>query len=174
VINAATKSADDTRELAAAIAPIVRGGDVLLLAGDLGAGKTTFAQGFGRALGVEEPVTSPTFTLMRTYHGSLRVVHCDLYRLDHLQEIIDLGIIELVDDDGIALIEWGDIAEAVLPNDFLEIRIAYGDASPGSDEGAGDARMGGDDERSWQVRPVGSSWSTRAVALQRALERWSR
>jgi tRNA threonylcarbamoyladenosine biosynthesis protein TsaE len=100
-------------------------------------------------------------------------VHCDLYRLDHLQEIIDLGIIELVDDDGIALIEWGDIAEAVLPNDFLEIRIAYGNVSPASDEDAEDARVGGDDERRWQVRPVGSSWSTRAVALQRALERWS-
>lgn len=161
MIDAATKSADDTRELAAAIAALVRGGDVLLLAGELGAGKTTFAQGFGRALGVDDVITSPTFTLMRTYEGRLRILHCDLYRLDHLQEIVDLGIIEQVDDEGVALIEWGDMAEPVLPADFLEIRISYGAAGEKSD-----------DERRWQLRPVGGAWAARAVALQRALEPW--
>jgi tRNA threonylcarbamoyladenosine biosynthesis protein TsaE len=160
MITAATKSADDTREFAAALAPLVTGGDIVLLAGELGAGKTCFAQGLGRALGVTEQITSPTFTLMRPYDGrSLRILHCDVYRLDHLQEIVDLGISELVDDDAIALIEWGDMAEPVLPADFLEVRITYDDG-------------GSDDLRRFALRTVGPSWANRAVALQRACDRW--
>ncbi len=158
MIVAATKSAEDTRELAAAVAGLVRSGDIVLLAGDLGAGKTTFAQGFGRALGVEGPITSPTFTLMRPYEGRLRLLHCDVYRLDHLQEILDLGITELVDDESVALVEWGDRAEAVLPPDFLEVTISYGTS---------------EEERRLDMRSVGRSWSARTPALQRALERWS-
>jgi tRNA threonylcarbamoyladenosine biosynthesis protein TsaE len=159
MITATTKSADDTRELAAAIGPLVRSGDILLLAGELGAGKTCFTQGFGRSLGVTDPITSPTFTLMNHYPGaSLRVLHADVYRLDHLQEIVDLGLTELVDDDSVAVVEWGDMAEPVLPKDFLEVRIGYGDE---------------DDVRRFELRPVGPSWSARTVALQRALERWA-
>ena len=82
----ATKSVDDTRELGAALADLARPGDVLILAGDLGTGKTAFAQGFARGLGVEEQVTSPTFILARSYEGRLRMHHLDVYRLDHLQE----------------------------------------------------------------------------------------
>ena len=159
LIAASTKSADDTRELAAACAAFVRTGDIVLLAGELGAGKTCFTQGFGRALGVDEQITSPTFTLMHPYAGTtLRLLHADVYRLDHLQEIVDLGITELVDEDSVAVIEWGDMAEPVLPKDFLEVRIVYGDA---------------DEVRHFELRPVGPSWAARAVALGRALERWA-
>jgi tRNA threonylcarbamoyladenosine biosynthesis protein TsaE len=161
MIEAATKSADDTRELAAALAPLAKGGDIVLLAGELGAGKTTFTQGFGKALGIDEQITSPTFTLMRPYDGrNLRLLHCDVYRLEHLQEIIDLGINELVDDEAVALVEWGDVAEPVLPADFLEIRFSYGDEEA-------------DDHRSLAVRAVGGSWAARNAAVQRALERWT-
>jgi tRNA threonylcarbamoyladenosine biosynthesis protein TsaE len=159
MILATTKSADDTRELAAAVGPLVRSGDILLLAGELGAGKTCFTQGFGRALGVGEQITSPTFTLLHPYDGtSLRLLHADVYRLEHLQEIVDLGITELVDEDSVAVIEWGDMAEPVLPKDFLEVRLGYGDV---------------DDVRHLELRPVGPSWAARNVALQRALERWA-
>ena len=159
MITATTKSADDTRELAAAIGPFVRTGDIVLLAGELGAGKTCFTQGFGRSLGVSEQITSPTFTLMHPYEGSsLRLLHADVYRLDHLQEIVDLGITELVDEDSVAVIEWGDMAEPVLPKDFLEVRITYGDV---------------DDVRHLELRTVGASWAARTTALQRALERWT-
>jgi tRNA threonylcarbamoyladenosine biosynthesis protein TsaE len=159
MIHAATKSGDDTKELAAAIAPLAKGGDIVLLAGELGAGKTTFTQGFGKALGIDEQITSPTFTLMRPYDGrSLRLLHCDVYRLEHLQEIVDLGISELVDDGAVALVEWGDVAEPVLPADFLEVRLTYAEA---------------DDERRLAVRAVGGSWAARNAALQRALERWT-
>lgn len=163
MIGARTKSPEDTRELAAAIAAVVTPGDVLLLAGDLGAGKTTFTQGFGRALGVTTPITSPTFTLLHEYDAThLKVLHADVYRLDRLQEVVDLGLTELVDgdDDAVALVEWGDVAEPALPKDFLEIRIAYPE---------GDAE---DDLRTFNLRAVGPSWVARLPALQRGLERW--
>ena len=162
MIRAVTKSPDDTRELAASIAGLARAGDVVLLAGDLGAGKTTFTQGFGRALGVTERITSPTFTLLHNYEGrELAVLHADVYRLERLQEVIDLGLTELVDEQAVALVEWGDVAEAVLPKDFLEIRIAYSDEETE------------DDVRTFELRPVGPSWIPRTEALRSALGRWS-
>jgi tRNA threonylcarbamoyladenosine biosynthesis protein TsaE len=158
VIDAATKSADDTRELAAQVAALARPGDLVLLAGDMGAGKTTFTQGFGRALGVTEQVTSPTFTLVRTYEARIPLLHVDAYRLDSLQEVIDLGMHELLDEGSVALIEWGDIIASMLPTDFLEIRLEFGES---------------DDDRRLRIRAVGPPWSSRIAALRIALERWS-
>ena len=152
-----TKSAEDTRELAAQIAPLLRAGDFVLLAGDLGAGKTAFTQGLGAALGITEPITSPTFTLMRSYEGRVRLLHVDVYRLDYLQEITELGIPELVDDHAVAVIEWGDVAEAALPADYLKIEISYGT---------------GDEERGFELHAFGTSWSHRQQALERAVGRW--
>jgi tRNA threonylcarbamoyladenosine biosynthesis protein TsaE len=94
---------------------------------------------------------------MRPYDGRVRLLHCDVYRLEHLQEILDLGIIELVDEDAVAVIEWGDLAEPVLPADFLEVRLLYRDA---------------DDERGLTFRAVGASWAARVAALQRAIDQW--
>lgn len=159
MISLLSKSSEDTRELAAALAPLARAGDVIVLGGDLGAGKTTFVQGFGAGLGVDEPITSPTFVLVRTYPGRLQLVHADLYRLDHLQEVIDLGLPELVDNQGVALVEWGDVAQAALPPDFLNLRIEFGAS---------------EDERRLRLRPIGTSWSTRHAAILRALAPWMR
>lgn len=159
MIRAHTKSADDTRELAAAFASVLRPGDLVLLSGELGAGKTTLVQGLGRALGVAEPMTSPTFTLMRDYQARIPLVHVDVYRLDHLQEVLDLGIAELIDHEAIALIEWGDLAEPVLPADFCEVRLAYADG----DE---------DDARDISFRLVGRAWAARADAVAGAVDRW--
>jgi tRNA threonylcarbamoyladenosine biosynthesis protein TsaE len=147
-----TKSADDTRELAAELAAVARAGDIVLLSGELGAGKTTFTQGFGQGLGVTDPITSPTFTLMQIYPGRLKVLHVDVYRLEHLQEVIDLGLPELLDDEAVALIEWGEAAEPVLPADFLRVRIEFGEA---------------DDDRVMTIEPVGRSWTGRALGLER-------
>lgn len=111
---ARTTSAARTRELAASLGALARRGDVVVLAGTLGAGKTTFAQGFARGLGVQGPVTSPTFTLVRQYPCALgQLLHADVYRLDHLAEVADLGLGELV-EDGVALVEWGDVAVPAL------------------------------------------------------------
>jgi tRNA threonylcarbamoyladenosine biosynthesis protein TsaE len=158
VIDAVTKSADDTRELGAALASVVTSGDVVLLAGDLGAGKTTLTQGLARGLGVEERVTSPTFILMRPYEGRVPLVHVDAYRLEHLQEVIDLGLAEMLDDGALAVIEWGDVVAPVLPPDFLEVRLGYRES---------------DDEREVHLRVAGPRWSARLAAIRLAVERWS-
>jgi tRNA threonylcarbamoyladenosine biosynthesis protein TsaE len=158
VITVGTKSADDTREMAAHLAALSQTGDVVLLSGDLGAGKTTFTQGFGRGLGVTTQITSPTFMLVQSYPGRLTLVHVDVYRLEHLQEVVDLGLPELLDDGAVALIEWGEAAAPVLPADVLRIRIGFGPA---------------DDDRVFEIEAVGRSWLARAVELEAALERWA-
>lgn len=157
MITATTKSAEDTRELGAALAVLAQPGDVVLLSGDLGAGKTTLAQGFARGLGVEDQVVSPTFVLVRLYRGRLPLIHADAYRMDSLDEVTDLDLPELLDDGGVALVEWGDVIAAMLPADFLDVRIDLGDA---------------DDDRRFGVRAVGPGWAARVPALRAALGRW--
>ena len=148
-----SRSAVDTRELAGRLSALLVAGDIVLLGGDLGAGKTTFTQGLAIGLGVSEPVTSPTFILLRSYDGRssdgkdrLKLLHADVYRLDHLQEIIDLGLPELMEDGGVAVIEWGDMALPVLLPDYLNIRIEFG---------------AGDDDRELVLQPVGRPWMAR-------------
>ena len=150
---ARTASAAATRELAARLAGVARRGDVVVLQGPLGAGKTTFAQGFARGLGVEGPVTSPTFTLVRQYPCALgQLVHVDVYRLDRLTEVADLGLADLV-EDGVAVVEWGDVARAALAPVTLTVSIARsGDAGSGTvpEGGTGDEErditVSGEDE----------------------------
>jgi tRNA threonylcarbamoyladenosine biosynthesis protein TsaE len=160
-----TASAGSTRELAASLAGVCLPGDVLLLSGDLGAGKTTFAQGFGRALGIEEPVTSPTFTLVRQYDvapgatGVRTLLHADVYRLDHLGEIADLGLGQLVEDGGVALVEWGDAAEPVLGAGALSLFLEVDPADDG--------------RRRITVTGAGSSWDDRWRALADSLAPWA-
>ena len=156
-ITAATASVTQTRELAAAIAELARPGDLILLVGDLGAGKTAFVQGFGAALGVDEPITSPTFTLARQYRGRLELNHLDVYRLEQVEEVLDLGLPELLDGPSATLVEWGDTILPALPADYLEVQLTYGD---------------GDDERIVQLRPVGPRWGARSRALTAALGPW--
>ncbi len=179
-----TGSPDQTRALAGVVAAACLPGDVLLLAGDLGAGKTTFAQGFGAGLGVTEPITSPTFTLVRQYPmdrgGPVRtLLHADVWRLDHLHEIVDLGLGELVEDGAVALVEWGDAAEPVLGADALAVELVAGaDDAPEGDHGDGqragtaEGAGGGDDVRVIRVRPAGLRWTARWDDLVAALDRW--
>lgn len=157
MIKAATTSVDDTRALAAEVAALAAPGDLIVLAGDLGAGKTAFAQGFARGLGVEEPVTSPAFILVHTYEGRLPLAHLDVYRLETMQELVDLGISELLDDGAVTLIEWGDAVAPGLPADFLEVRLEAG---------------GGPDDRLFSIRSVGPGWPPRARALKEAVAKW--
>ena len=151
-----TTSVAATRDLAAAVASLARPGDIVLLVGDLGAGKTAFTQGFAIALGVEEQVTSPTFTLARSYQGRFRLNHLDAYRLESAQEAEDIGLAEIL-DDGVTVIEWGDTVAPAIPADYLELRFAYGDE---------------DDDRLIGIRVVGPSWAARQRSLASALEAW--
>jgi tRNA threonylcarbamoyladenosine biosynthesis protein TsaE len=157
MISIKTKSADDTKDFAAALSQAMLKGDLVVLVGQIGAGKTTFAQGFGHGLGVSEPITSPTFVLMRSYEAPLALHHVDIYRLDHLQEVIEIGLLELLDEGGVALMEWGDLAAPVLPHDYLEITIELDDVP---------------DARAITLAGVGSAWSSREEALKRFVGNW--
>lgn len=115
---------DRTAELAAALAELVEVGDLLILTGDLGAGKTRFTQGLGSGLGIERRITSPTFTLANRYHGRLLLHHLDVYRLDSLAETLDLDLPDLL-ESGVTVIEWGDQISEVLPPDRLVVALRY-------------------------------------------------
>ncbi len=147
---AVTRSTDETLALAGSVGELLRPGDVVSLVGGLGAGKTVFARGVARALGVTDPVVSPSFTIVREYEGRVPLVHIDVYRLDTIQELHDLGFEELVRDDAVTLVEWGDAIDALLPGDRLDVRLAAGD---------------GDDERVVEVQGHGRSWRARAAEL---------
>jgi tRNA threonylcarbamoyladenosine biosynthesis protein TsaE len=114
------------------VAALCTPGDVVLLVGDLGAGKTVFAQGFAAALGVSGPVTSPTFALVRQYdcgEGSPVgvFIHADVYRTGSLHEVVDLALAELVEEDAVALVEWGELAAPALGDSVLEITLVAPD-----------------------------------------------
>ncbi len=158
MIFARTIGVDQTKELAAALAELARPGDLLLLAGDLGAGKTAFTQGYGAALGIDDLITSPTFTLVNSYEGRLELNHLDVYRLEALAEVFDLGIPEMLDDGGVTVIEWGDAVAPALPADYLEVRFTFSDDD--------------DDERVIELVPVGSRWAARTRAVATAVSPW--
>jgi tRNA threonylcarbamoyladenosine biosynthesis protein TsaE len=124
VIELGVRNAGDMRALGEAVGSMLEGGDVVSLTGDLGAGKTTFVQGAARGLGVDDAhVVSPTFTLVRHYRGRVRIYHLDVYRLDRVQEVIDIGFEEYLDPDGVAFVEWGDAIEGLLPESYLEVEL---------------------------------------------------
>lgn len=113
----------DTQALAARLAPHVGPGDVIVLAGGLGAGKTLFTGGMATGLGVEEQVISPSFVLMREYKsGFVPLFHVDVYRLGSINEFDDLDVYELA-KDGVLVIEWGDAVEPALPADHLRVEF---------------------------------------------------
>lgn len=118
-----THSPEDTYALGMQLGERLRPGMVLLLDGDLGAGKTCLAGGILKALGVDEHVTSPTYTLVNEYEGRVRVAHFDLYRLDDPDELFDIGFEEYLDDQRVVLIEWPDRAGGYLPPHCLKVGL---------------------------------------------------
>lgn len=119
-----THSAEETRELGKRLAKLLRAGDVVLLQGDLGAGKSELARGVARGLGVSGPVPSPSFTILNAYdEGSVPLYHFDWYRIHDPDEIAQMGMDEQLGGDGIALIEWSSRAEEYVPERNLTILI---------------------------------------------------
>ncbi len=149
-----TATAERTRDLGAALATLLQPRDTVLLTGDLGAGKTTLVQGVGRGLGVEDHVASPTFTLVKEYTGRLDVAHVDVYRLERVQDVVDLGLDEIGGPDRVLLVEWGDAVQDLLPEDRLRVELTTEPA----DEG-----------RRIVITPQGGSWALRWERLEQAL-----
>ena len=164
MIELRSHSTDDTRSIAAAVARLARPGDLIVLAGEMGAGKTAFAQGFARELGIHEPVTSPTYTLVHTYHaGRTTLHHADLYRLDHTAEVDDLALAELLEDDAIVLVEWGDVVDL---GDHLQIELR-----PDNDS-ARDSEHDGTNDREITITSSDRRWAPRWERLEAALDQW--
>jgi tRNA threonylcarbamoyladenosine biosynthesis protein TsaE len=121
--------AEDTQAAGEAFASLLRPGDVVLLSGPLGAGKTTFTQGVGRGLGVDERVTSPTFTIVRQHEcrndlGITTLHHADVYRVGSLGEVDDLALGELVEESAVAVVEWGEIASSLFGLAVINVSFA--------------------------------------------------
>jgi tRNA threonylcarbamoyladenosine biosynthesis protein TsaE len=138
----------DTADLGARLAALLRPGDVVVLSGPLGAGKTLFTSGIAAGLGVEEPVISPSFILTREYSsGFLPLIHADIYRLTTRNEFDDLDLLSQ-SSHGVLVIEWGDVVEPILPPDHLRVDFEVDD----------------DEARNISLVPFGS-WRTRVTEL---------
>lgn len=152
-----THSAEETRILGAAMAPLLLPGDVISLSGDLGAGKTCFVQGLATALGAPGRVTSPSFTIVHEYEARYPIVHLDVYRLDSFQEVLDLGFEEFLDPRAILLLEWGDAVEPLLPRSHLRIELRRGDPEL-------------EDDRMILFRPRGEEWARKLRGMRTTAE----
>jgi len=151
-----TASVEETRALGEAVAPLLSRGDVVALTGDLGAGKTAFVQGAAKGLGVTEAVLSPSFTLVREYEGRLPVYHLDVYRLERLQDVLDLGFDEMLDAGHVMFIEWGDAIQALLPESALEVEIT----------------IENDSGRRIEITAPAESWALRWERLEQIAQPW--
>jgi len=151
-----TGTADETRAVGEAFAELLRPRDAVILTGELGAGKTTLVQGIARGLDVTDHVASPTFTLVREYAGRLDVAHVDVYRLERVQDVVDLGLDELGGPDRVLIVEWGDAVEDLLPADRLRVELTSSD----------------DDVRMLRIGAQGRSWAERWGRLEEATQQF--
>lgn len=150
-----SNSSEETKSLGGLLAPLLVPGDVLVMSGDLGAGKTTFVQGLAKGLGIVERVTSPTFVLMKEYQGGrFPLMHLDVYRLGKVQEVIDLGIDEYLDPSYVVVVEWGDKVEPLLPQDHLTIELVHE----------------GGDVRNITLTGKGAPWAGRMASIKQMIE----
>ena len=120
-----SRSAQETRRIGAALGACLQPGDVLLLCGELGAGKTCLTQGIATGLEIEGYVRSPTFVLVSIHHGRLPLYHIDIYRLDNVAEVLELGLEEYLAGDGVSVIEWADKAPEAFPEASLRVTLEW-------------------------------------------------
>lgn len=150
-------STEQTQRLGIRLGELAQAGDVFLLIGNLGSGKTCLTQGIGWGLGIKEYAFSPSFVIAREYHGRLPLYHLDFYRLDRIEEVLNLGFDEYFYGRGVCVIEWADKGLAALPRDNLSVRISYLS----------------DTERSIRLESKGKHYSELLKSLNLDLETWS-
>lgn len=115
---------EDTFNIGKAIAGEAKAGEVYCLYGDLGTGKTVFSQGFGAGLGIDEPISSPTFTILKEYHdGKMPFYHFDVYRIGSDDEMDEIGYYDMIDGEGVCLIEWAELIADILPAHYNKVTI---------------------------------------------------
>lgn len=148
-----THNPDETAEVGAALGRLLQPGDVVLLQGDLGAGKTRLTQGLARGAGSPDPVTSPTFVLVNEYRGPFRIVHVDLYRIERALDADSLGLDEYLEGDGVTVVEWPEQAPHALPADHLLIAFDHA----------------GEFDRTLTITGFGDRYRALALALASAL-----
>jgi len=141
-MNLISHSPEETQKFGFSIGELALPGDILLLVGNLGAGKTCLTQGIAWGLGIKEYAVSPSFVLVREYHGRLPLYHIDLYRLDNIEEIMELGLDDYLYGNGVCVVEWAEKGLTALPAEHLLIEIAYLS----------------DTERSLQLNPAGQRY----------------
>ena len=120
-----TNSPEETQELGKRLGELAQPGDVYLLQGELGAGKTCLTQGIAWGLGIQEYALSPSFVIMRELYGRLNLYHIDLYRLDNIEESVDLGLDDYFYGNGVCVVEWPEKAMSIMPQKHLLIKISY-------------------------------------------------
>lgn len=156
-------SPEDTRAIGQKVGALLRAGDVVSLTGELGAGKTCFVQGAAEALGVTERVTSPSFILRKDYLGRIPMFHMDVYRLQTLQDVMDIGWDDASDAQRVAFVEWGDAMSQLLPDQHLEIELRVVED---------DGFAPGMEPRVIVLRAHGDQWLARLEELVTALAPW--
>ena len=170
-----TENAKQSQKLAAAIADVLIDGDLMVLLGDIGAGKTCFTQGLARGLGVAERVTSPTFTLVNHYQGRLELHHLDVYRIDDIADTTDLDLYELA-EQGVTVVEWGSQIDPVLPTDRLQLTLRL---PPCGDVPLDEPTTLQESEKDLQenvriisLEVIGERWADRLTSLTEAVTPW--
>lgn len=119
-----SNSKEETFNLGKQMGELAKVGDVICLDGDLGTGKTVFTQGFAQGLGINEIISSPTFTILKEYHdGRIPMYHFDVYRIGSDEEMDEIGYYDKIDGDGVCLIEWSSIIEDILPKKLIRVNI---------------------------------------------------
>ena len=120
-----TNSPEETYEIGKKMGRAARSGEVITLSGDLGAGKTVFAQGFAAGLGINAPINSPTFTIIQEYDtGRIPLYHFDVYRIADIEEMYEIGFEEYIYGDGVCLIEWANLISELLPENIISVDIS--------------------------------------------------
>ena len=155
-ITVRSDSQELTLEIGGALASVLTGGDVLCLEGDLGAGKTVVVRGFARARGYEQPVPSPTFTIINPY-PEIGLCHVDAFRLSGSEELLEAGMDEYLDESWVCAVEWAQKVRSALPARALEVTITFGPR---------------DDDRSVRVRAAGG-WDGKAAQIEKGLGRYA-
>ena len=150
-------SPEQTQRLGVQLGELAQAGDVFLLSGSLGAGKTCLTQGIAWGIGIKEYAFSPSFVIVREYYGRLALYHIDFYRLSSIDEIVDLGLDEYFSGNGVCVVEWADKGITVLPQENLHIRFSYIS----------------DTERSLSLEPRGERYSQLLKSLNLGSEIWN-